>query len=123
MGWKEKLELPGRFLEFGGHAQQAIPSQHRLRNAAGMFIGWWALDQVRHVVFGVKMKSEGEYVEIKREDVPAPLQFLYKTIDWDPHSEAPEHQWKKLMYQLFPGVGAGVGAVAGSITAFQGNGR
>jgi hypothetical protein len=71
----------------------------------------------------VKQKSEGEYIEVKREDVPPPLRFLHKTIDWDPHSEEAEHQWKKLAYQFFPGVGAGIGAVAGSMLAFELNGR
>jgi len=127
MGWKDKikqgLEYPGRFLENGGHAQQTIPSQHRLLNAGVMFIGWWGLDKVRKAVFGMEQKSEGEYVEVKREDIPAPLRFLYKTIDWNPHSESPEDQWKKLTYQLFPAVGAGVGAVIGSEMAFQFNNR
>lgn len=121
--WTKYAELPGKFLANGGHAQQEIPSQHRLLNAGGMFAGWWALDQLRHTMFGVKMKAEGEYVEVKREDVPAPLRFLHKAIDWDPHSETPENQWKKLAYQLLPGVGAGVGAVIGSMYAFERNGR
>lgn len=116
-------EVLGKFLANGGHAQQEIPAQHRLLNAGGMFMGWAALDQLRHIMFGLQMKSEGEYVEVKREDVPAPLRFLHKTIDWDPHSEAPEHQWKKLVYQFMPGAGAGVGAVMGSMYAFQRNGR
>ncbi|MBY0408463.1 MAG: hypothetical protein K2Q01_12295, partial [Rickettsiales bacterium] len=116
-------EFLGKFMANGGHAQQDIPAQHRLLNAGGMFLGWSALDQMRHIMFGLKMKSEGEYEEVKREDVPAPLRFLHKTIDWDPHSETPEHQWKKLVYQFMPGVGAGVGAVAGSMMAFQRNGR
>ena len=117
------LEYAGKFLANSGHAQQDIPSQHRLLNAGVMFGGWWALDQVRHIAFGLKMKSEGEYVDVPIEEVPVPLRFLHKTIDWDPHSEAPEHQWKKLMYQMLPGVGAGAGAAMGSIYAFQRNGR
>ena len=125
--WSEKLkqavELPGKFLANGGHAQQDIPAQHRLLNASGMFVGWWVMDKVRHAVFGVKMKSEGEYVEVPIEEVPAPLRFLHKAIDWDPHSETADNQWKKLAYQLFPGVGAGVGAAVGSIYAFNRNGR
>ena len=123
MDWKKLLEFPGRFLEIGGHAQQEVPSQHRLLNAGGMCLGWWMMDEVRHIVFGVKMKSEGEYVEVKREDVPSALRFLHKTIDWDPHSETSENQWKKLAYQLMPGVGAGLGATVGSIYAFNRNGR
>ncbi len=120
---RQALEFPFKFLANGGHAQQDIPSQHRLLNAGGMFLGWLALDQIRQVVFGLKMKSEGEYVEIPLEDISPPLRFLHKAIDWNPHSEAPEHQWKKLAYQLFPGVGAGVGAVLGSMYAFERNGR
>jgi len=127
MSWKDKikqgLEFPAKFMAQNGQAQQAIPNQHRLLNAGGMFIGWIALDKIRHIVFGVQQKSEGEYVEVKREDVPAPLRFLHKTIDWDPHSETPENQWRKLAYQLFPGVGAGVGAVAGSMMQFEVAGR
>lgn len=121
--FKQAVEWPGKFLENGGHAQQEIPSQHRLLNAGGMFIAWWAMDKIRHIVFGYKMKSEGEYIEVKREEVPASLRFLHKAIEWDPHSETPENQWKKLAYQLFPGVGAGVGATLGSIYAFNRNGR
>jgi len=127
MVWQDKikqaLELPGKFLVNGGHAQQAIPSQHRLFNAAGMGAGWWVMDQMRHIVFGLKMKSEGEYEEVKREDVPEPLRFLHKTIDWDPLSDSPKDQWKKLVYELFPGMGAGAGAVLGSMYAFELNGR
>ncbi|MDX2074747.1 MAG: hypothetical protein SFX19_10380 [Alphaproteobacteria bacterium] len=121
--FKQAIEWPGKFLENGGHAQQEIPSQHRLLNAGGMFLAWFGMDQVRQVVFGYKMKSEGEYVEIKREEVSPSLRFLHKAIEWDPHSETPENQWKKLAYQLFPGVGAGVGATVGSIYAFNRNGR
>jgi len=117
------LEVPGKFLANGGHAQQDIPSQHRLLNAGVMFVGWYVMDQLRQTMFGVRMKSEGEYVEVKKEDVPLPLQFLHKSIDWDPHSETPDNQWKKLMYQCLPGLGAGVGGITGSIYAFQRNGR
>lgn len=127
MDWKKQfnqaIELPGKFLANGGHAQQDIPAQHRLLNASMMFGGWWALDQVRQVVFGLRMKSEGEYVEVPIEEVPAPLKFLHKSIQWDPHSETPDNQWKKLAYQLIPGAGAGIGAVAGSMYAFERNGR
>lgn len=119
----QAIEWPARFLENGGHAQQEIPSQHRLLNAGGMFLSWWGMDQIRNIIFGVRMKSEGEYIEVKREDVPAALRFLHKTIEWDPHSETSENQWKKLVYQFFPGVGAGVGAVMGSVYAFNRNGR
>jgi hypothetical protein len=127
MGWSQTLsqtlEKAGKFLAQGGHAQQDIPGQHRLLNAGSMFIAWWAMDQIRHIAFGVKMKSEGEYVEIKREDVPEALRFLHKAIEWDPYSETSENQWKKLAYQLIPGVGAGIGATMGSIYAFNRNGR
>ena len=122
-GVKQTGEYAGKFLANGGHAQQDIPAQHRLLNAGVMFGGWWAGDKLRDIMFGVDQISEGEYVPIKREDVPAPLRFLHKTIDWDPHSEAPEDQWKKVVHQLMPAVGAGVGAVAGSMYAFERNGR
>lgn len=120
---KQGLEFPGKFLANGGHAQQAIPAQHRILNAGVMGLGWFTLNKLRHYVFGFEQKSEGEFVEVKREDVPAPLRFLHKTIDWDPHSEEPEQQWKKVAYQLFPAVGAGLGAVGGSMMAFELNGR
>lgn len=127
MDWKAKLtkglEWPAKFLANGGHAQQDIPSQHRLLNAGGMCAGWLTMDYVRHAAFGVRQKSEGEYVDVKLEEVPLPLRFLHKTIDWDPHSETAENQWKKLAYQMLPGLGAGIGAVAGSMYAFERNGR
>ncbi len=127
MQWTEKIgkvfEPAAKFLQNGSHAQQAIPSQHRLLAAGGMFVGWWALDKIRDIAFGMNQVSEGEYEEIKREDVPLPLRFLHKTIDWNPHSDAPEEQWKKLAHQLLPAIGAGVGTVAGSTFAFQLNER
>lgn len=123
MTWTEKIgnmfEPAAKFLQNGSHAQQPIPSQHRLLAAGGMFVGWWALDKIRDIAFGMNQVSEGEYEEIKREDVPLPLRFLHKTIDWNPHSDAPEEQWKKLAHQLLPAIGAGVGTVAGSTYAFQ----
>jgi len=122
-GIKKAAEFPFKFLANGGHAQQAIPSQHRLFNAAFMMGGWWALDQLRDIVFGVNQVSEGEFVEIKKENVPAPLRFLHKAIDWDPYSDAPQEKWKKLAHQMMPAIGAGVGAVAGSMFAFELNGR
>jgi hypothetical protein len=88
-----------------------------------MVVGWWALDKVRDIAFGYTQKTEGEFVEIKREEVPAPLRFLHKSIDWNPNSDAPSDQWRKIAYQLLPGIGGGVGAVAGSMYAFERNGR
>jgi hypothetical protein len=122
-GIKKAGDWAGRFLSNGGHAQQDIPAQHRLFAAGGMFVGWVALDKLRDIMFGLNQVSEGEYHEIKREDVPAPLRFLHKTIDWNPHSDAPEDQWKKLAHQMLPAIGAGMGTVAGSMRIFEKNGR
>lgn len=113
----------GDFVSKFSHAQQPIPGQHRLLAAGGMFAGWVALDRLRDIIFGVNQVSEGEYHEIKREDVPAPLRFLHKTIDWNPHSDAPNEQWKKLAHQLIPAIGAAAGTVAGSMFAFENNGK
>lgn len=115
---KSKIAWAGEFLANGAHAQQTLPSQHRLRAAGGMFLGWVTGDKLRDYIFGITQKSEGEYVEIPREDVPAPLRFLHKTIDWNPHSDAPEDQYKKILYQCIPMVTAGLGTVAGSMSAF-----
>lgn len=131
MNWQDKIEdgikrtgeFAGKFIYQNGHAQQKIPAQHRLLSAGGMFVGWLACDQLRDIIFGVNQTSEGEFVEIKREDVPAPLRFLHKTIDWNPHSDAPSDQWKKIAHQMMPAVGAGLGTLAGSLYAFQLNGR
>lgn len=131
MQWQEDIkrgavnhiEKAAKFLQSGAHAQQAIPAQHRLLAAACMFVGWFALDKMRDIIFGVNQLTEGEYEEIKREDVPAPLRFLHKTVDWNPHSDAPDDQWKKVAYQLFPAIGAGVGTVAGSMYAIERVGR
>lgn len=122
-GIKRTSDYAGKFLLNGGHAQQDIPAQHRLLSAGGMFLGWMAVDQLRDVIFGVNQISEGDFQEIKREEVPAPLRFLHKTIDWNPHSDAPHEQWKKLAHQLLPAIGAGIGTVAGSMYAFERNGR
>lgn len=131
MGWQEHItgkikgagDWAGRFISNGGHAQQDIPAQHRLLAAGGMLLGWVALDKLRDVIFGFNQVSEGDFEEIKREHVPAPLRFLHKTIDWNPHSEKPEDQWKKLAHQMLPAIGAGVGTVAGSMYAFERNKR
>ncbi|MEQ1788908.1 MAG: hypothetical protein ABL857_00540 [Rickettsiales bacterium] len=121
-GVKRVVEPAAKFLQNGMHAQQDIPGQHRLLAAGGMFTGWIALDKLRDIMFGFNQVSEGEYKEIKSKDVPAPLRFLHKTIDWNPHSDSPDEQWKKLAHQLIPAVGAGVGTVAGSMWAFNRNG-
>ncbi len=106
------------FMTNGAHAQQATPSQHRTRAAVGMFIGWLAGDKLRDYMFGITQKSEGEYVEVKHEDVPLPLRFLHKVVEWDPHSDAPEEQYKKILYQSIPMITAGLGTIAGSMSAF-----
>lgn len=116
-------DYAGKFVAEFSHAQQPVPGQHRLLAAGGMFAGWVALDKLRDIVFGVNQVSEGEYHEIKREDIPAPLRFLHKTIDWNPHSDAPEEQWKKLAHQLIPAIGAAAGTVAGSMLAFEHDGK
>jgi hypothetical protein len=131
MGWQDTIlknarssaEWAGKFISTNGHAQQNIPAQHRLLSAGGMFIGWLACDQLRDIIFGVNQTSEGEFVEIKRDDVPEPLRFLHKAIDWNPNSDAPSDQWKKLAHQMMPAFGAGIGTMAGSLSAFQLNGR
>ncbi len=127
MTWRETISKAGRnagqYLIDNSHAQQAIPSQHRLLAASGMFVGWWALDKIRDIVFGMNQISEGEFEEVKKEDVPLPLRFLHKTIDWNPHSDDPNEQWKKLAHQMLPAIGAGFGTMAGSMGAFEMNGR
>ncbi len=131
MGWQDTIlknarssaEWAGKFISANGHAQQNIPAQHRLLSAGGMFIGWLACDKLRDIIFGVNQTSEGEFVEIKRDDVPESLRFLHKAIDWNPNSDAPGDQWKKLAHQMMPAFGAGIGTMAGSLSAFQLNGR
>lgn len=117
------IEPAAKFIQNGAHAQQVIPAQHRLGAAGGMFLGWFALDKMRDIIFGVNQLTEGEYEEVKREDVPLPLRFLHKTVDWNPHSDAPADQWKKVAYQLLPAIGAGVGTVGGSMYAIERTGR
>ena len=116
---KKALGFAGDFLENGAHAQQSIPSQHRLKAAGGMFVGWWGLDKLRDYMFGYNQKSEGEYVEIKPEDVPLPLRWLHKSVEWDPYSDSPENLHKKALYQTMPLVGAAVGTLLGSMSAFM----
>lgn len=119
---KKALGFAGDFLENGAHAQQPIPSQHRLKAAGGMFVGWWGMDKLRDIMFGYTQKSEGEYIEVKLEDVPAPLRWLHKTIEWNPYSDSPENLHKKALYQSMPLVGAAAGTLMGSIIAFIPNG-
>ncbi|MEZ5691788.1 MAG: hypothetical protein R3D71_09015 [Rickettsiales bacterium] len=139
MNWQEKInptkfdgikkaaisavEYPAKFLNNGHHAFQSLPSQHRLSSAAGMALGWKTGDYLRDIMFGVNQFAEGEYEEVKRKDVPAPLRFLHKTIDWNPHSDAPDQQWKKLAHQMLPAVFAGVGTVIGSTFIFEKDGK
>jgi len=115
---KKPFVYAGEFLANGAHAQQTLPSQHRLRSAGGMFIGWVAMDKMRDYIFGVTQKSEGEYVEIPLAEVPPPFRFLYKSIDWNPHSDEPKEQYKKILYQFIPMIGASLGTIAGSMSAF-----
>lgn len=119
----DAMEFGGKFLSTNGHAQQAIPAMHRLSAAGGMYLGWKAGDKVRDSVFGMDQISEGEFIEKKREDISAPLRFLHHSIDWNPHSDAPKDQWKKIVYQAMPAIGATIGTVSGSLGVFQFNGR
>jgi len=130
MYWQNKIkaaknagEYLGRFVSSNAHAQQAIPAQHRLLSAGGMFLGWVAGDKVRDAAFGVNQTSEGEFVELKREDIPLILRPIYHTIKWDPQSDAPSDKWKKLLHQSIPAVVAAGGTLAGSEMVFQMNGR
>jgi hypothetical protein len=130
MYWQNKIkaaknagEYLGRFVSSNAHAQQAIPAQHRLLSAGGMFLGWVAGDKVRDAAFGVNQTSEGEFVELKREDIPLILRPIYHTIKWDPQSDAPADKWKKLLHQSIPAVVAAGGTLAGSEMVFQLNGR
>lgn len=113
----------GRFISTNGHAQQAFPAMHRASAAGGMYMGWKAFDKGRDIVFGNDQTAEGVFVDTKREDVPAPLRFLHHSIDWNPHSDAPSDQWKKVLYQTMPAMGAALGTVIGSMSIFHFNNR
>lgn len=119
----DAADYVGKFISTNGHAQQSIPAVHRLSAAGGMYLGWKGGDQIRDSVFANNQISEGEFVEKKKEEIPAPLRFMYHSIDWNPHSDAPSDQWKKILYQAMPAIGAAVGTVAGSSAVFQFNGR
>ena len=119
----DAADYVGKFISTNGHAQQAIPAVHRLSAAGGMYLGWKGGDQIRDSVFANNQISEGEFVEKKKEEIPAPLRFMYHSIDWNPHSDAPSDQWKKILYQAMPAIGATLGTVAGSTAIFHFNGR
>ena len=113
----------GKFISTNGHAQQALPAMHRAAAAGGMYLGWKAFDKGRDLVFGNDQTSEGVFVDNKREDFPVIVRFLHHSIDWNPHSDAPSDQWKKVLYQTMPAMGAALGTVAGSMSIFHFNGR
>lgn len=119
----DAADYVGKFISTNGHAQQAIPAMHRLSAAGGMYLGWKGGDQMRDAVFANNQISEGEFVEKKKEEIPGPLRFMYHAIDWNPHSDAPSEQWKKILYQSMPAIGAALGTVAGSSAIFHFNGR
>ncbi|MEK6745705.1 MAG: hypothetical protein AABY33_01555 [Pseudomonadota bacterium] len=131
MGWQSKIvdgvkatgEYVGSFISRNGHAQQTVPAQHRLSSIAGMYFGWVGGDKVRDALFAKNQTSEGEFVEVKREDVPLILRPIYHKIEWNPHSEESSEKWKKLLHQTIPAFTAAAGTMAGSALIFQLNGR
>lgn len=122
-GVKEIGDYVGRFVSSNAHAQQTIPALHRLLSAGGMYLGWIGGDKVRDALFAVNQTSEGEFVEVKREEVPIILRPIYHKIEWNPHSDAPGEQWKKILHQTLPAATAAAGTLAGSEMVFQMNDR
>lgn len=122
-GAKNIGDYVGRFVSSNAHAQQTVPALHRLLSAGGMYIGWLGGDKVRDALFAVNQTSEGEFVEVKREEIPIILRPIYHKIEWNPHSDAPGDQWKKLLHQMLPAATAAAGTLAGSEMVFQMNGR
>ncbi|MEQ1705687.1 MAG: hypothetical protein ABL867_06920 [Rickettsiales bacterium] len=131
MSWQSNItgkamsasDYVGKFISTNGHAQQTFPAMHRAAAAGGMYLGWKAFDKGRDLVFGNDQTSEGVFVDNKREDYPVIVRFLHHSIDWNPHSDAPSDQWKKVLYQTMPAIGAALGTVTGSMSIFHFNNR
>lgn len=123
MSWTQTLNetglKAGKYLTKTFHAMQDIPAQHRLLNACVMGLGWLGGDYLRQIIFA--QKHDG--TEVKREDVPAPLQFMHGLVELNQCGDDPANRWKETVFELFPAVGAGLGAYYGSQLAFERNGR
>lgn len=100
-----------------------MPSMHRLLNVLGMVGGFASTQYLSNIIFGCKINGS-KYEEIKKEDVPKPLQFLCGIVPYNPFSDAPRDQWLKVLHQMLPAMGGAVGAVKGSEVFFTAiNGR
>lgn len=123
-GIKTTFEHVGSFTARNGHApKQLIPAQHRLSSIGGMYLGWQGGDQVRDAAYAENKTAEGEYKEIKSEDVPIILRPIYHTIEWNPYAGDAVNKWKGIAHQAIPAVFAAGGTMLGSALIFQLNGR
>ena len=105
----------------GFHAVQPIPSSHRLFNILGMVIGFSATKYIADIMFGCKVNG-GNYEKINKEDVPFLLKPLHNSLEYNPFSDKPKDQWRKVAHQMMPAVGGAVGAIGGSGFYFNNRG-
>ncbi len=131
MSWEDKVGKPldklGNYLVGGFHAMpkegaevhwsKRLPSQHRLYNAVGMFGFFLVGGYARDVMRGFNEKGE----PVEKEDVPAPLRFLHKTLAHNPHSDDMRDRWNKVICQIIPATFGATGAIVGSVMFFRNN--
>ena len=100
---------------------KTLPVMHRLFNIFGMVFGFSAAKYIADITFGCKVNG-GSYEKIAREDVPWILKPLHNSLEYNPFSDAPKDQWRKVAHQMMPAIGGAVGAVGGSGFFFNNNG-
>lgn len=90
-------------------------TSHRLYCAAGLSAGSWLGEEVMKALTGVNFFG----VAVKKEDVLKPLQKMYKTLAFNPHSDLPKDKWMQVMRWGIPTAIGGAAVVAASGMFFK----
>jgi len=88
---------------------------HRLHCAAGLTVGSWLGDAVMAALTGVTFTG----LPVKKEDVWKPLQKVFGTLKFNPHSDLPHDKWMQVMRWGIPGIVGGMAVIQGSKLFFE----
>ena len=90
-------------------------TSHRLYCAVGLTAGSWLGEEVMKALTGVNFFG----VAVKKEDVLKPLQKVYKSLAFNPHSDLPKDKWMQIMRWGVPTAIGGAAVVVASGLFFK----
>ena len=92
---------------------------HRLHCAVGLTVGSWLGDAIMQALTGVTFAG----APVKKEQLWEPLQKVYKTLAFNPHSDLPHDKWMQVMRWGIPGIVGGMAVIQGSKIFFEKNNK